>query len=182
LAWPESGDLQVLLSEDQIREKVSEMGRLITDDYDGRPLVLLGVLNGSAPFLSDLMRCIKLPLEYSFVSISSYGCGTASSGVVRMHGDLRIDVCGKHVLVVEDIVDTGLTLERSYLIPNLLESGAESVKLCALMDKPSRRKARINPDYVGFTIGDDFVVGYGLDLAGQYRNLPYVGIWQECRK
>jgi hypoxanthine phosphoribosyltransferase len=182
LAWPEPDKVRVLLSEDQIREKVSELGRQITSDYNGKPLVLLGILNGSAPFLCDLMRCIELPLEYSFISISSYGSGSKSSGVVRLHGDLRIDVTNKHLLVVEDIVDTGLTLERSYLVPNLLACGAESVKLCALLDKPSRRKAQVVPDYAGFTIGDEFVVGYGLDLGGQYRNLPYVGIWQECRK
>lgn len=176
MAWPESGAVRVLYTEAQIREKVSELGRRITCDYDGKPLVLVGILNGSAPFLCDLMRRIELPIEYSFISVSSYRRDTTSSGVVRVHSELRHDVRDKHVLVVEDIVDTGLSLERSYLLPNLLERGATTVKICALMDKPCRRRAKITPDYIGFTIGDEFVVGYGLDADGRYRNLPFVGV------
>ena len=164
----------ILLTEDQIREKVKELGNKITADYQGREVHLVGILKGAVTFLADLARNIDLPVTFDFMAISSYGQSTHSSGVVRFIKDLDEEIAGRHVLVVEDIVDTGLTLH--YLRNNLLERKPASLKVCALLDKAERRKVEVPVEYVGFTIPDRFVVGYGLDYAGRYRNLPYVAI------
>lgn len=167
---------QVLLSEEQIAQRVAEMGAQISQDYAGKDLMLVCILKGANIFLADLVRQITLPLSYDFVAVSSYGADTKSSGVVRILKDLDESVESKHVLVVEDIVDTGLTLRLSYLLENLRSRRAASVKICTLLDKPSRRRMDVPVDYFGFKVEDRFVVGYGLDYAGKYRNLPYIGI------
>ncbi|MGC8863780.1 MAG: hypoxanthine phosphoribosyltransferase [Armatimonadota bacterium] len=167
---------EVLIGEDQIRERVRQLGKDISRDYEGKPLLLVGVLKGAAIFLADLVRAIDIPADYDFVAISSYGSGTQSSGVVRVAKDVDQDVSGRHVLIVEDIVDTGWTLRLSQMSERLLARDAASVRICALLDKPSRRRVDVNIDYCGFVIEDRFVVGYGLDLAGRYRNLPYIGV------
>ena len=170
---------QVLLSEEQIAQRVAEMGAQISLDYAGKDLMLVCILKGANIFLADLVRQITLPLSYDFVAVSSYGADTKSSGVVRILKDLDESVESKHVLVVEDIVDTGLTLRLS--MPsrrhrNVTSRRAASVKICTLLDKPSRRRMDVPVDYFGFKVEDRFVVGYGLDYAGKYRNLPYIGI------
>jgi len=167
---------EVLLTEEQIRTRVGELGKEISRDYEGQSLLLVGILKGSAIFLADLIRSIDLPLDYDFVAISSYGADTRSSGVVRLLKDLDTSIEGRHVLIVEDIVDTGWTLRLSYLVENMKARRAASVKVCALLDKPCRRKVDVGVDYCGFVIEDYFVIGYGLDYNGRYRNLPYVGI------
>lgn len=172
----ENGVAEVLITEDQLRRRVVELGEEITRDYAGEPLLLVGILKGSAVFLSDLIRAIDMPLDYDFVAISSYGSDSQSSGVVRVLKDTDADMQGRHVLIVEDIVDTGWTLRLSYLQENLAERGAKSVKVCALLDKPCRRRVDVGIDYRGFVIEDVFVVGYGLDYGGKYRNLPYIGV------
>lgn len=173
---------EVLLSENSIADRVCELGRQISEDYQGKDLVLIGVLKGSFIFLSDLARHITIPLTVDFVSISSYGSSTTSSGIVRVNMDAEINVDGKHVLIVEDIVDTGWTLKMSYLAENLHAGNAASVRVCTLLDKPSRRKVEIELDYVGFVVPDKFVVGYGLDFDGLCRNLPYIGVLDEAAK
>ena len=167
---------QVLLTEEQLRTRVAELGAQISQDYAGKDLMLVCILKGANIFLADLCRQITLPLSYDFVAVSSYGADTKSSGVVRILKDLDESVESKHVLVVEDIVDTGLTLRLSYLLENLRSRRAASVKICTLLDKPSRRRVEVPVDYCGFTVEDRFVVGYGLDYAGVYRNLPYIGV------
>ena len=169
-------NIEVLLSEDELHARVGELGRQITDDYAGQPLLVVGILKGSAIFLTDLIRSIDLPLDYDFVAISSYGADTRSSGVVRLLKDLDASIEGRHVLIVEDIVDTGWTLRLSYLVENMKARKAASVKVCALLDKPSRRQVDVGIDYCGFVIEDVYVVGYGLDYNGRYRNLRYVGV------
>lgn len=166
--------LDVLITEEQIQEKVAEMGRQIAHDYGGKEPVLIGVLVGACMFMSDLMRQITIPLSIDFVAISSYGSDTRSSGVVRILKDLDRSVESRHVLIVEDIIDTGLTL--NYLVDNIRSRNVATLKVCTLLDKPSRRKVPVTVDYNGFTIDDKYVVGYGLDFAQQYRNLPFVGI------
>ncbi len=168
-----------LRSADAIAARVVELGQEISADYAGRTLLLVGVLNGAVVFLTDLMRAISIPLELDFVAISSYGAGTRSSGVIRVIKDLDESVEGKHVLIVEDIIDTGLTLKLSYLVDNLKARKAASVQICALLDKPARRETEVHADYVGFTIPNKFVVGYGLDFKGFYRNLPSVCLLRE---
>ena len=167
---------QILLTEEQIRVRVAELGAQISQDYAGKELMLVCILKGANVFLADLCRQITLPLSYDFVAVSSYGADTKSSGVVRILKDLDESVESKHVLVIEDIVDTGLTLRLSYLLENLRSRRAASVKICTLLDKPSRRRVEVPVDYSGFTVEDRFVVGYGLDYAGTYRNLPYIGV------
>lgn len=168
-------DMQrTLLTKGQIQSRIEELGRQITKDYNGREVVCVCILKGAAVFLSDLIRCMDLPVKLDFMSISSYGSATASSGVVRILKDLDRDIVGQDVLVVEDIIDTGLTL--SFLSKNLLTRGAKTLKICTLLDKPARRKVPLVPDYAGFQIEDHFVVGYGLDFAERYRNLPDIGI------
>lgn len=168
--------VEVLLSEEQVRARIKELGQKISRDYEGMPLLLVGILKGSVVFLADLIRSIDLPLDYDFVAISSYGADTRSSGVVRLLKDLDGSIEGQHVLIVEDIVDTGWTLRLSYLAENMRARKAASVKVCALLDKPCRRQVDVGVDYCGFVIDDVFVVGYGLDYNGRYRNLPYVGV------
>lgn len=167
---------EVLFTEEQLQQRIAELGKEITNDYEGKPLLLVGILKGSTVFLADLIRKIELPLDYDFVAISSYGSDTKSSGVVRLLKDLDYSIEGRHVLIVEDIVDTGWTLRLSYLSENMKARKAASVKICALLDKPSRRQVEVGIDYSGFVIKDNFVVGYGLDYKNRYRNLPYIGI------
>lgn len=166
--------LKILISEDEIKQKVKELGQKITEDYKDKDLMVIGVLKGCIIFLSDLIKEIDLPLTMDFMVVSSYGSSTKSSGVVRIIKDLEKDIAGKDVLIVEDIVDTGLTL--SYLVDYLKSRKANSVKICTLLEKPDRRKAEVDLEYVGFHIPDEFVVGYGLDYAEIYRNLPFVCI------
>lgn len=164
----------VLLEEEAIQKRVEELGHQITRDYEGKELVLVGILKGAVVFFSDLIRHVELPMSMDFMAISSYGNATKSAGVVRILKDLDKDIVGKHIIIVEDIVDSGLTL--SFLKDNLVSRGAASLRICALLDKPERRKVDIKADYQGFTIPDAFVVGYGLDYAERYRNLPYIGV------
>lgn len=160
---------KILLTEEEIHQRVKEMGALITKDYEGKELVIIGVLKGSVVFYSDLVREIDAEPVFDFIAVSSYGAGTKSSGVVRFLKDTDTSIENKHVLIVEDIVDTGLTL--AYLCNNFKTRRPASLKICCLLDKPSRRKNEIVPDYKGFEIPDEFVVGYGLDYNGKYRNL-----------
>jgi len=172
------GDVsEVLITSEQITEKVREMGERITQDYAGERLLLVGVLRGAVVVMGDLMRCINLPCEIDFMDISSYGSGTSSSGVVRILKDLEEDITGRHVLLVEDIVDTGLTL--SYLVRSLLARKPASLEICALLTKPTRRRAELDVKYLGFEVPDEFVVGYGLDYGGAYRNLPDICILKQ---
>jgi hypoxanthine phosphoribosyltransferase len=161
---------EVLIPSSDIQEKVRELGERITEDYRGERPLLVGVLRGAVIVLGDLMRKIDLPCEIDFMDISSYGTGTSSSGVVRILKDLEEDITGRHVLVVEDIIDTGLTL--SYLLRSLQARKPASLKVFALLSKPSRRRVELDVKYLGFEVPDEFVVGYGLDFAGAYRNLP----------
>lgn len=167
---------EILVDEESIRSKVAQLGRRISDDYRGESLLLVGLLRGAVVFLSDLMRAIDVPVQLDFIGISSYGART-DSGAVRLEMDLETDIAGCHVLIVEDIVDTGKTL--SYLIQTLKARDPASLRICALLDKPDRRLVPIAVDYVGFEIPDKFVVGYGLDFAEGYRNLPFVGVLKE---
>ena len=163
----------VLFTREQIQSKVKEMAETIEADYHGiDDLILIGVLKGANIFMGDLMREINLPIRIDFMAVSSYGHSTESSGVVRILKDLDMEIEGKHVLIIEDIVDTGLTLK--YLTDNLKSRNAASLKICSLLDKPSRRKCDLVVDYVGYEIPDRFIVGYGIDYAEQYRNLPYI--------
>jgi len=168
---------KILIDEDILQAKVRELGAKITEDYKGKDLLLICVLKGAVVFVSDLMKNVDLPLEIDFMAVSSYGSNTKSSGVVRILKDLNKGIEGRNLLIVEDIIDSGLTL--SYLIDNLKARGPESVEICTILDKPDRRKANINIKYTGFQVPDEFVVGYGLDYAEKYRNLPYVAILKE---
>lgn len=168
-------NLSVLYSADDIKARIAELGAQITADYRGHDLVLVGVLKGSCVFMADLMRAIDLPMTIDFMSVSSYKDGTVSTGDVEILKDLSNPIRGKDVLVVEDIVDTGLTLTR--LLEILGSRGARSIKLASFLDKPEPRiKTELTVDYKGFVIPNEFVVGYGLDAAGRYRNLPFIGI------
>lgn len=168
-------NLRVMYSQEVIAARIAELGREIAADYAGKELVLVGVLKGSCVFLADLMRAIDLQLTIDFMSVSSYKDGTVSSGDVEILKDLSNPIRGKHVLVVEDIVDTGLTLTR--LLEILGSRGADSIRLATFLDKPEPRiKKDLKIDYIGFTIPNEFVVGYGLDAAGRYRNLPFIGV------
>ena len=167
---------QVLVTEEQIAQRVKELGEQISRDYEGKDLILVGVLMGAGIYLADLLRAMSIPVAYDFVAISSYGADSRSSGVVRIIKDLDESVVSKHVLVVEDIVDTGWTLRLSYLLENLRSRKAASVRVCALLDKPSRREMGVAIDYNGFVVEDKYVVGYGLDYDGEYRSLPFIGV------
>ena len=172
------GDVrEVLIPEEEIQAKVREIGERITGDYKGENLILIGVLRGAVVVMGDLMRCIDVPCEIDFMDISSYGTGTSSSGVVRILKDLEENINGRHVLIVEDIIDTGLTL--SYLVKSLKQRDPASLEICAFLSKPSRRKVDLDVKYLGFEVPDEFVVGYGLDYAGSYRNLPDICILKE---
>ncbi len=167
-------NLEPLLTAEQIQARIAELGAEIARDYAGRDPLLIGVLKGAVVFISDLMRATDLRLGVEFIAISSYGSSTRTSGEVQIVKDLNVAIEGRDILVVEDIVDTGLTL--SYLLANLHARGARSVKLAALLDKHERRVREVHIDYLGFRIPDAFVVGYGLDFAERYRNLPYIAI------
>jgi hypoxanthine phosphoribosyltransferase len=163
---------EVLVTAEELRRRVVELGEQISRDYSGRSLLLVGVLKGAVFFLSDLMRCIEIPVEIDFMAVASYGSATDSSGVVRILKDLDASIEGRDVLIVEDIVDSGLTLQ--YLLRNLGSRNPRTLEVCALLTKPERRKVDLPTRYVGFEIADRFVVGYGLDFAELHRNLPYV--------
>ena len=166
---------QILISEDEIRAKVRELGALISADYNGRAVTLVSVLKGSLPFMADLMRAIDVPVQIDLMEVSSYGGATTeTSGLVRILKDLSSSIAGRDVLIVEDIIDTGLTL--NYLLRYLRGKNPASLRICALLDKPARRLVEIPIDYTGFTIPDEFVVGYGLDFGEFYRNLPFIGV------
>jgi len=170
-------NLEVLISTKQIQERIQELGAQIARDYAGSNPLLVGVLKGACTFLSDIMRAADIPLSVEFMAISSYGAEMRTSGEVRILKDLDVAIEGRHILVVEDIVDTGLTL--SYLLANLKSRGAASVKLAALLDKYERREKEVPIDYLGFPIPDKFVVGYGLDYAERYRNLPFIAVLKD---
>lgn len=167
----------VLISEKQIKEKVIELGQKIEKDYKGQEIFLIGVLKGASVFISDLMRCVNLDVKIDFMSVSSYGMSTTSSGIVKILKDIDQDISNKNVIIVEDIIDTGLTL--NYLKDYLLKKNAKSIKICTLLDKPERRKCNIQVDYIGFEIEDKFIVGYGIDYKEMYRNLPYIAYVHE---
>lgn len=169
-------DIQtVLVTEEQLRAKVAELGARISRDYAGKDLLLVSILKGAVVFMADLMRAVTIPCSIDFMVVSSYGgANTTTTGLVKIIKDLDQDLTGKDVLIVEDILDTGVTL--SHLVPMLQMRNPNSVKICAILSKPSRRQADIEPDYKGFDVPDEFVVGYGLDYDEKYRNLPYVGV------
>lgn len=168
---------KVLLDEEQIHQIVSGLGRRITEDYQGKNLLMVSVLKGSVVFMADLMRAIRVPCQIDFMAVSSYGSGVKTSGVVKIVKDLDLDLAGYDLLIVEDILDSGVTL--SYLKKMLMDRSPSSVRICTFLDKPERRRADIVPDYVGASVPDEFVVGYGLDYDEKYRNLPYLGVLRE---
>ena len=165
---------RVLLSEEQLRQRVRELGEEISKEYAGKEILMIGVLRGAVMFMADLARAITVPVMIDFMAVSSYGTSTSSSGIVRILKDLDEEVAGKHVLIVEDIIDSGLTL--SYLVDNIKSRQPASVRICTLLNKPERRKVDLEVNYNGFAVPDEFVVGYGLDYAEKYRNLPFIGI------
>ncbi len=168
---------EVLIEEDALRARIAELGAEISAYYEGRDLLLIGVLKGAVFFMADLMRHLTVPCEVDFMAISSYGAQTDSSGVVRILKDLDINIEARNVLVVEDIIDSGLTL--SYLMRNLESREPASLEVCALLTKPARREIEVPVRWIGFEIPNRFVIGYGLDFAERYRNLPYVGVLSE---
>ena len=170
----ENDILRVLIAKEALSQKVQEIGAQISKDYEGKNLMMVSVLKGSVVFMADLMRAVTVPAEIDFMSVSSYGTGAKTSGVVKIIKDLDIELAGRDLLIVEDILDSGLTL--SYIKKILMERGPRSIKICTLLDKPERRKADVFADYSGFEVPDEFVVGYGLDFAEKYRNLPYIGV------
>lgn len=168
-------DLQeILISREELSKRIKEIGKQISKDYEGKDLMLIGVLKGSVPFMADLLREITIHCTMDFMAVSSYGNSTQSSGVVRILKDLDSNIENKNILIIEDIIDTGYTLK--YLISNLKSRKPADVSVCCLLDKPERRKAELDIKYTGFKIGDAFVIGYGLDYAERYRNLPFIGV------
>lgn len=165
---------KIIITESELKERIAALGLQITKDYQDKPLVIVSILKGSFIFTSDLIRQIQLPLTVDFMAVSSYGNATQSTGVVKIIKDLDKSIEGKHILIVEDIIDSGLTL--TYLKEILSARGTASIKICTLLDKPAHRKEKVAIDYVGFEVPDEFIVGYGIDYAEQYRNLPYIGI------
>ncbi|MFD0698924.1 hypoxanthine phosphoribosyltransferase [Paenibacillus sp. GCM10027628] len=165
---------EVLYSEEQIQNKIKELGEQLSSDYEGKNPLVICVLKGAFIFMADLVKQIRVPLELDFMAVSSYGQSTKSSGVVKIIKDLDVPVEGRHILIVEDIIDSGLTL--SYLIDVLERRNAKSISVVALFNKPARRTVELEPDYSGYELPDEFVVGYGLDYAEKYRNLPFIGI------
>ncbi|QNO14858.1 hypoxanthine phosphoribosyltransferase [Alkalicella caledoniensis] len=165
---------EILITEDEIAKKVKELGERISLDYKGKDLLLICVLKGAIMFMSDLSKEITIPMDMDFMAVSSYGASTQSSGVVKIIKDLDTSIENRHIIIVEDIIDSGLTL--SYLIQNLESRKPASLAICTLLDKPARRVSRVKPDYTGFVIEDHFVVGYGLDYDEKFRNVPYVFI------
>lgn len=169
---------EVLFTKEEIHEKVKELGKRISGDYNANDeIVLIGVLKGASVFMADLIREIDIPVYIDFMAVSSYGYSTESSGIVRILKDLDLEIEGKHVLVVEDIIDTGLTLK--YLSDNLKSRNIKSLKIATLLDKPTKRKCDLLIDYIGFEIPDKFIVGYGIDYGERYRNLPYIASLKE---
>ena len=164
----------VLISEEALHRRIAELGAQISADYAGKNPLLVCVLKGGFVFLADLTRALSIPHGVDFMAVSSYGNATESSGVVRILKDLDSDITGRHMLIVEDIIDTGQTL--TYLLENLRVRGPASLRICTLLSKPSRREVQLDIDYVGFEIANEFVIGYGLDYAENYRNLPFVGV------
>jgi len=168
-------NVQPMISEEEIARRVSELGRQIESDYSGKELVVIGLLKGVYPFFADLTRAIDLDFRIGFMSVSSYGAGQVSSGEVKIVHDADVQVSSKNVLIVEDIVDTGLTLSK---VKEYLQGHSPvGIRICALLDKPARRVVDVTVDYVGFSIADKYVVGYGMDADGLYRNLPFVGVY-----
>jgi hypoxanthine phosphoribosyltransferase len=165
---------KVLISEEQLDEKIKELGEQLSNDYKGKDVLFICVLKGAIMFMSDLSKKMTIPMEMDFMAVSSYGASTKSSGIVKIIKDLDTSIEGRHVVIIEDIIDTGLTL--SYLVKILENRKPASLKVCTLLDKPARRTVDIKPDYCGFTIEDYFVVGYGLDYDEKYRNIPYIFI------
>lgn len=165
---------KILVTKEELNEKITEMGKKISEDYNGKDLLMVSVLKGSVVFMADLMRAITIPVTIDFMSVSSYGSGTKSSGVVKIIKDLDSDIAGKDILLIEDILDSGNTLY--YLKNMLLNRNPNSIKIATLLDKPERRTADIHADYSGFQIPDKFVVGYGLDFDQKYRNFPEIGV------
>lgn len=163
-----------LISKEQIEQKVAELGSRISKDYEGRNLLLLGLLKGAVVFMSDLMRSITIPAAIEFMAVSSYGSATKTTGIVKVIKDISIDITDYDVLVVEDILDSGMTL--SYILEHVATKNPKSIKLCALLNKPDRRVKEVYVDYEGYEIPDEFVVGYGLDYKEKYRNLSYIGV------
>ena len=168
---------KILITQEQILKRAEELGKQITEDYKGEELVLVGTLRGAVPWMADIMKQIDLDLEIDFVSASSYGSGTVSSGEVKIKKDIELEIKGKHVLIIEDIIDTGNTLRA--LKDYFFLKKPKSVKICTLLDKPSRRQAEVYGDYIGFSVEDLFVIGYGLDYDQKYRNLPYISYLEE---
>lgn len=168
---------EILLTEDVIMKKIKEIAEKISKEYEGKELILLGILKGSVMFMSDLMKNITIPCKMDFMAVSSYGDSTESSGIVKIIKDLDFEIKGKHVLIVEDIIDSGVTLK--YLMSYLEARSPESLQIACLLNKPERRKENISVKYCGFDVPDYFLVGYGLDYAEIYRNLPYIGILDE---
>lgn len=168
---------EILISEDSIKEKVKELGQRISKDYEGESVFLIGILKGSVPFMADLMREITIPVTMDFMAVSSYGNGTSSTGVVRILKDLDFEIKDKNIIIVEDIIDSGVTL--SYLVDYLKNRGPKNIEIAALLTKPERNKVKVDAKYIGYEVPDKFVVGYGLDYAEKYRNLPYIGVLKE---
>ena len=168
-------DVDVLIDSDRLRDRIRELGTQITEDYAGERLTVLGILKGSFMFMADLVRQIDRPVNIQFMGISSYGDETESSGVVKITFDLTESIRDKHVLICEDIIDSGLTMQ--YLLENLATRHPKSIKVCSLLHKPDNARVKVPVDYVGFTIPNHFVIGYGLDLANLYRNLPFIGVY-----
>lgn len=163
---------KILFTQDQIWQRSKELGKQITEDYAGEEVILLGTLKGAILWMGDIMKNVNLDTKIDFVSASSYGSGTTSTGIVKITKDIGMDIYGKHVIIIEDIVDTGTTLK--FMKEYLEKRGPKDVRICTLLDKPSGRKAEIEADYIGFTVEDLFIVGYGLDYDQKYRNLPYI--------
>lgn len=168
---------KILLTQEQIWERAKELGAQITEDYAGEPLVLVGTLRGAVPWMADIMKNIDMDIEIDFVSASSYGSGTVSSGEVKIKKDIELEIKDKHVLIIEDIIDTGNTLRA--LKDYFYIKNPKSVRICTLLDKPSRRQADVYGDYIGFEVEDLFIIGYGLDFDQKYRNLPYISYLEE---
>lgn len=165
---------KVLIDEEKIAKRVAELGAQIEKDYEGKEPIVVAILKGSIIFYGDLVRKIKLPMRFDTMAVSSYGSDTSSSGNVKIKKDMSHDICGKDVLIIEDIIDSGNTMKS--LTALLEHRGAKSIKVCAFLDKPSRRQTDFEADYIGYSIPDEFVVGYGLDYDEKYRNLPYIGV------
>ena len=165
---------EILITEEELRTRIAELGKEVATDYAGKTPIFIGVLKGAVTFFADMARATPIPCEYDFMAVSSYGAATISSGKINLVKDLSVNITDRHVVILEDILDTGNTLR--FVVDHLMEKKPASLKICTLLDKPSRRTAPIEADYVGFTIPNKFVVGYGLDYDEIYRNLPYVGI------